>query len=301
MNQGGDEDSSLTWQDTAGAPLKAGQTYQMINPSYSLPDLVRVERVKPDGLDVTLLGTFANDPSQHDPGTLTSSTPISKEDADLQQLSFEPVQQTADDRNNEPPPGSAAPGNAQVPPSGQTTDEQAASEPQMATHSKVEHDPDCPRCGHMEYTSSMITPEATEHNCFRCGHDWVTEEAPMEYEAGVDLSYIMEDEDAEDFTQRSRDMQRAGQQSRSLAEVAEKDDRLRATREYLSREGAARQERLAGKHFTPREQRELIDEDGFARNSDMLDLEGTHYKVRDDYESKTNPERVRDADLFLGI
>ena len=123
----------------------------------------------------------------------------------------------------------------------------------------------------------------------------------MEYEAGVDLSYIMEDEDAEDFTQRSRDMQRAGQQSRSLAEVAEKDDRLRATREYLSREGAARQERLAGKHFTPREQRELIDEDGFARNSDMLDLEGTHYKVRDDYESKTNPERVRDADLFLGI
>src|SRR5208282_2715732 len=150
INQGGDEDSSMTWQDTVGAPLKAGQTYQMINPSYSLPDLVRVERVKPDGLDVTLLGTFANDPSQHDPGTLTSSTPISKEDADLQQLSFEPVQQTADDQNNEPPPGSAAPGNAQVPPSGQTTDEQAASEPQMATHSRVEHDPDCPRCGSME-------------------------------------------------------------------------------------------------------------------------------------------------------
>lgn len=300
VNQGRDEDSSLTWKDSAGAKLVAGQTYQMINPSYSLPDLVRVERVKPDGIDVTLLGTFANDPSQHDPNSLTSSTPISKEDADLQQLSFEPVNQTADDQNNEPPPGSAAPGYAQVPPSGQTTDEQASSEPEMATHASV-HDNDCPRCGHREFTSAMITPEATEHNCFRCGHDWVTEEAPMEYEAGVDLSYIMEDEDAEDFSQRSQEMARAGAQSRSLAEIAEKDDRLRATRAYLAREGVERQARIAGKHFTPREQRELIDEDGFARNSDMLDLEGTHYKVRDDYESKTNPERVRDADLFLGI
>ncbi len=298
-NQGNDEDSSLTWQDTAGAPLKAGQTYQMINPSYSLPDLVRVERVKPDGLDVTLLGTFANDPSQHDPNTLTSSTPISKEDADLQQLSFEPVNQNADDQNNEPPPGSAAPGLAQIPPSGQTTDEHAAQEPEMATHASV-HDDDCPRCGHREFTSAMITPEATEHNCFRCGHDWVTEEKPMEYEAGVDLSYIMEDEDAEDFSQRRIEMARAGAQSRSLAEVAEKDDRLRAVRGYLTREGKERQERLAGKHFTPREQRELIDEDGEARNSDLLDLAGTHYKTS--YEQdRVDPGRVRDSDLFLGV
>lgn len=308
VNQGGDEDSSLTWQDTAGTPLKAGQTYQMINPAYSLPDLVRVERVKPDGLDVTLLGTFANDPSQHDPGTLTSSTPISKEDADLQQLSFEPVNQTADDQNNEPPPGTAAPGTPQIPPSGQTTDEHSAQEPNLA---HVKHDSDCPRCGRMEFTSSMISPEATEHNCFRCGHDWVTEERPDEHLGGTaqrenwtnpSAEWLNEDEDAEDFlTPRRADMARQQVQSRSLGDIAERDDRLRATREYLAREGVERQERLAGKHFSPREQRELIDEDGFARNSDMLDLEGTHYTGRDDYESKTNPERVRDSDLFLGI
>lgn len=35
--------------------------------------------------------------------------------------------------------------------------------------------------------------------------------------------------------------------------------------------------RVAGKDFTPREQREFIDEDGTARNLDRLDLEGTHY------------------------
>ena len=166
-NQGGDEDSSLTWKDSTGAPLKAGQQYQMINPSFSLPDLVRIERVKPDGIDVTLLGTYANDPTQHDPNMLTSSTPISKQDMDLQQRSFEPAYQTADDQNTEPPAGSAAPGHAQVPPSGQTTDEQTASEPQMAAQSSV--DPDCPRCGHREFTSAMITSEATEHSCFRCG------------------------------------------------------------------------------------------------------------------------------------
>jgi hypothetical protein len=114
--------------------------------------------------------------------------------------------------------------------------------------------------------------------------------------------WLNEDDDAEDFLAGRREgMIQAAVQSRSLADVAEKDERLRAVREHLTREGRERQERLAGKHFTPREQRELIDEDGFARNSDMLDLEGTHYKVRDDYESKTNPERVRDADLFLGI
>lgn len=300
-DQGGDEDSSLTWKDSMGAPLKAGQTYQMVNPSFTLPDLVRVERVKPDGIDVTLLGTYANDPSQHDPNMLTSSTPISKEDMEINKLSFEPVSQTADDRNNEPPPGSQAPGLEQVPPSGQTTDEEANRQPDMAAQSSVAVDPDCPRCGHREFTSSMITPDSTEHECFFCAHSWVTEEQGAEHQAGIDLEWLKEDDDAEDLSPRRADMARAAVQSRSLSDIAEKDTRLQAVREYLTREGAERTERVAGRRFTPKEQRELIDEDGVARNSDMLDLQGTHYRVRDNYDSKTNPERVRDSDLFLGI
>jgi DNA-directed RNA polymerase subunit RPC12/RpoP len=308
FNQGGDEDSSLTWKDTEGAPLKAGQRYQMKSELWSIPDLIRVERVKPDGIDVTLLGTYAQDIGQEDPNKLTSSTSISKEEQELQQLTFEPVNQTADDQNNEPPPGSQAPGYAQVPPSGQTTDEQAASEPQMAAQSSV--DPDCPRCGHREFTSSMITSEATEHSCFRCGHDWVTEEKDEYSHLGVAqreewtnpaAEWLNEDDNAEDLSPRRADMARAAVQSRSIADIAERDERLRAVREHLQQEKEARTQRLAGKHFSPREQRELIDEDGIARNSGLLDLENTHYKIRDDYESKTNPERVRDADLFLGL
>lgn len=298
MNQGGDEDSSLTWKDSTGAPLKAGQQYQMVNPSFSLPDLIRIERVKPDGIDVTLLGTYANDPSQHDPNMLSSSTPISKQDMELQELSFEPVNRTADDQNNEPPPGSAAPGHAQVPPSGQTTDEQSASEPQMAAQSSV--DPDCPRCGHREFTSSMITAEATEHSCFRCGHDWVTEEKGLEREAGIDLEWINEDDSADDLSPRRAEMTRAAVQSRSISDIAEKDERLQAVREHSRHEKEARTERLAGKNFTPREQRELIDEDGIARNSDMLDLAGTHYKHSREAE-QVNSENVPDSHMFLGV
>lgn len=308
-DQGGDEDSSLTWKDSAGAPLKAGQMYQMVNPSFALPDLVRIERVKPDGVDLTLLGTYANDPSQHDPSTLTSSTPLSRQEMEMQHISFEPVGQTADDQNNEPPPGSSAPGHEQVPPSGQTTDEQAASQPEMAAQSSVQDD-DCPRCGHHEFTSSMITPEAKEHNCFRCGHDWVTEEKDDYSHLGVAqreewtnsaADWLNEDDNADDLTPRRAEMARAAVQSRNIGDIAERDERLRAVRDHLSHEKEARIQRESGRHFTPREQRELIDEDGIARNSDMLELGGTHYKTRDDYESKTNPERVRDADLFLGI
>ena len=305
MNQGGDEDSSLTWKDSTGAPLKAGQQYQMVNPSFSIPDLVRVERVKPDGLDVTLLGTYANDPGQQDPNMLTSSTPISKQDMEMQQLSFEPVNQTADDRNNEPPPGSQAPGLAQVPPSGQTTDEHAGSEPEMMAHSSV--DPDCPRCGHREFTSSMITAEATEHSCFRCGHDWVTEEKVEKFGSGQgegwtnpSADWLNEDDNADGLSPRHAGMMQAGQQSRNLGDIAEKDDRLRAVKEYLQGEKTAHTERLAGKNFTRKEQRELIDEDGIARNSDLLSLEGTHYKTSYE-EDRVNPERVRDSDMFLGL
>lgn len=298
-NQGGDEDSSLTWKDSMGAPLRTGEQYQMINPSYSLPDLVRVERVKPDGIDVTLLGTYANDPTGHDPNTLTSSAPISREDMESQNLSFEPINQTADDQNNEPPPGSAAPGLPQVPPSGQTTDEHASREPQMSMSSV--HDNDCPRCGHREFTSSMISAEATEHNCFRCGHDWVTEEKAMEYQAGIDLSWINEDDNAEDFLSPREGMMRAAMKSRSLGDIAEKDGRLRAIRERLDQEGQERQQRVAGKNFTRKEQRELIDEDGVARNSSLLDLSNTHYEARYDESGKANAMNVPNEHLFLGL
>jgi transposase-like protein len=304
-NQGGDQDSSLVWKDKNGDRLVAGQTYEMHNPAYTLPDLVRVERVKPDGIDVTLLGTYANDPTTEDPNRLTSSTPISKEDMELQELTFEPAAQSQEDRGNEPPPGEQAPG---LPPVRPTTDEQTAREPAMAhVEDPLPGDELCPKCGSFEHTSSMISAEATEHDCYYCGHVWVTEEktAGPHMEDGEWVNptaqWLLEDDDAEDFSPRQRGMMEASQQSKNIRDLAANDPRRQAIREYLMKEGRERKERVAGRHFTPREQRELIDERGNARNSDLLDLEGTHYKVRESWDSNAKPERVRDNDLFLGI
>ena len=308
QNQGEDQDSSVVWKDTSGEKLIAGQNYEMKNPSYALPDLIRVERVKPDGIDVTLLGTYANDPSQQDPSRLTSSTPISKEDMELQELTFEPVAKSQEDRGNEPPPGEQAPG---MPPVRPTTDEQTAREPAMAHVAEGV----CPKCGSVEHTAAMISPEegvyGTEYDCYYCGHVWVTEERDDPRLAGLvregedwvnpNAEWLREDDDAEDLSPRALGMSQASQQSKNIGDIAARDPRRAAVRDYLESEGRERQERVAGRHFTPRQQRELIDEDGRARNSDLLDLEGTHYKVRDSYDSKAKPERVRDNDLFLGI
>ncbi|WP_156027844.1 hypothetical protein [Candidatus Solirubrobacter pratensis] len=51
--------------------------------------------------------------------------------------------------------------------------------------------------------------------------------------------------------------------------------------------------RTAGAHFPPSAQRELIDEEGAARNADKLDLSNTHY------ESRAPLKTVVDADSFL--
>ena len=123
----------------------------------------------------------------------------------------------------------------------------------------------------------------------------------MEHEAGIDLEWLNEDDDAEDLSPRRAGMARASVQSRNIGDIAGKDERLQAVREHLTREGQERQQRLAGKNFTRKEQRELIDEDGVARNADSLDLSGTHYTGRFDESGKANAERVRDSDLFLGL
>jgi len=46
--------------------------------------------------------------------------------------------------------------------------------------------------------------------------------------------------------------------------------------------------KLAGKDFSPREQREFITEEGEARNLDKLDLDGTHYVTDDEVELAFN-------------
>ena len=80
--------------------------------------------------------------------------------------------------------------------------------------------------------------------------------------------------------------------------VIAKDHRLQAIHEVLANN---KQQRVAGHNYSQAEQRELIDEDGHARNLDRLDLRGTHYKTQYDYTGKANGENVPVEHLFMGL
>ena len=104
------------------------------------------------------------------------------------------------------------------------------------------------------------------------------------------LAWINGDSDDDDFyanIQRHAEM-RATSGSRNLADIAAKDSRLQEIKERL--DGNAR---TAGRHFSPSEQKALINEKGTARNADLLDLSNTHYESR--YIPEARPDRVPDS------
>jgi hypothetical protein len=371
-----EQDSSLTWKDVEGQPLQAGQEYEMHSNKWEVPDIVRIERVKPDGLDVSILGTFSNEDN-----SLTAQTSISHEEAQLENLTFTRSPENADQRG-EVPPGAQTPGDQQIPPSGQTTDEVANSTQQQVSSvqdndhyfggvgaaakalsamqqeygpQKGEHvfnallekrrqsmvteadirqaemlaaqaqstgnvvqslseipepvdDDTCPKCGNLRIESSMSSPTTIMHDCFRCGHVWESRDEMPDYGgAGEARSWVMESSGpgGDDFfgeMERARAMAASGQMgSRNLSDIAAKDTRMQQIGEYLSSQASERQERIAGKHFTPSEQRALIDEDGHARNSDMLQLQGTHYRTRYDFTGKANGSNVPEGHLVMGV
>jgi len=82
-----EEDSGHTWTDESGDPLKVGQEYEMYSANYDIPDMVRIEEVKPDSIEYTLTGEYG----------LEHRTEISREEALIEQLSFTPEQQNHSD------------------------------------------------------------------------------------------------------------------------------------------------------------------------------------------------------------
>src|SRR5208283_2860939 len=142
---------------------------------------------------------FSNDnDAMHPP------THISKEEVDMDKLTFTPATNNADERPDPAQPGMQTPGLDQVPPSGPTTDERENSLP---TQQSSIDDGSCPRCGHDERTSSMVATDTTYHECYRCGNSWETKEDVEGFEAGADLRWVLgSDEDEEDLSPRSAGM-----------------------------------------------------------------------------------------------
>lgn len=167
-----EQDSSHTWKDENGQPLKVGQEYEMYSNQYDVPDIMRVEQVKPDSLVYTLTGEYG----------MGAGAEISHQEAQMEDITFSPISQNHPDE-------------------------------QMGGSLEQNLDDD-PRPAPGEQTD-LSTP----HSLVSSARDWLKE---------------------------------------------------------------------GGASFTPREQREFIEEAGVARNADKLNLAGTHYEssrneVDDDY------------------
>lgn len=245
------EDSSLTWTDASGNPLVAGKTYDMYSENYQIPDRIRVDRVKPDVINYTLIGEYG----------ISHETELTHEEADIENTSFVP---SGEDHDAQPDGQGDLEGNMDDPTQRSDPGQQSdLSTPHMQMASVTADVPTktCPECQGRGITPDSI-PGIAEYNCPACkgggripdltngisgGPQAVSQRGPID-----GLPYPGEEYTASVDTETGPD--------------------------WLKEEGI----RTAGAHFTPYEQRDFIEEDGVARNADKMSLSGTHYEATDD-------------------
>lgn len=296
-----DTDSSGTWATSDGQPLQPGQQYEIHSANYTIPDIVKVVEVKPDALVVDSIGEYGNDDSGNEP--LTYRHEIPREDLELQKLTFEPSGADPHEDSQQTDATDQTPGqpltSTEPQPTNPTTDQHIGS-------TEEPDDTGCPKCASEDLNTHMSSATTSFHECFRCGHGWETKEADYVDTNTANREWINQDSGpgGEDFFDEMA-RARAGSAlsgTRNIGDIANRDPRLQAVKERLDEN---KQQREAGKKYTPRDQREFIDEQGVARNADKLELGGTHYEVRSfvdrGFGRQTDPDAVKDEELFLGI
>lgn len=279
------------WADNSGQDLREGQTYELHSPAFPVPDIVRVMRIKPDAIELQLADGIGAQTGHPD---LT----VTRQEAQLENYDFVPSHQDAD-AGMEPPAGTPGQSADQVPPI-ETTDTTPDSNPHTMANVQDPVNSDMCKCGSTMVDHTMSSPETILHECVRCGKAWETKDEFQGRQSGVDLSWINESNHDDFFSgmERAQAMAAAGSQSRSLSSIAAQDERLQSIRQTLDNN---RDQRVAGRHFTPSEKRELVDEYGVARNLDNLDLSGTHYTTSYDMTGKANGDNVPDTHLLFGL
>lgn len=276
-------DTSMTWQDTSGQPLEVGGEYEMHSSQWAIPDVVRIETVKPDGLTISEVGQY--DPANADP-TQPQVSPIhdlSKEEAEVQGLTFVPTSGGED----ESAVGSGG-NNIQDGP-GQTQNTQPVHTPDFNPGIRSHVENLCPACNYSHFASMMTSPVSTQNECYRCGNIWNNYDVQDDITDNEDSRvWLNESEDL--FVPDARAMAMASSgKSRNVRDIAERDSKLQRTKQILNANS-----KTAGKKFTLKEQRDFIDEEGIARNSDRLDLDGTHYVSNPAHLIGARPDKVNE-------
>lgn len=285
-----EQDSSQSWTDESGAPLAVGQTYEMYSENYDIPDRIRIDAVKPDVVEYTLVGEYG----------LDHRTELTHEEASVENISFVP----AGAEENEPAPEENQGAQPMDPPPGQQTD---LSTPHEMMASKIADFDDIngPYGPNVDQAAPIPCPDCDGQGtdyvgnpCLSCGATGQRND-PLEQQfnapstehplgpmtGGASKQGWIGPMNSHDITLGENDEFEPDAPTTYDPKVAAFFDD-----DPVAHEGSTAPEsddtgptwlmegvRTAGAHMTPWEQRDYIDESGDARNSDKLQLGGTHY------------------------
>ena len=242
------DDSTHEWVDENGEPLKEGKEYEIYAHDYDIPDVGRVVKIKPDAIVYEI----------ESDGGLRTTIEIDRNEADLNGYRF--VESGIGSSAENHPGIEENMDSKPVAVPGESSD---LSSPHIMTGStkfSFEDYDEALVTEAIEWLLSLDGPyvfnefegmsqEEYEDEILRMHPDMILSAVDQHYGGGLD--------------QLARD-----------AGIAHPDDN--------PEEGLSAFGKTAGRHYTPMEQRELIDEYGEARNADKLDLENTHYAQADD-------------------
>lgn len=301
------QDSSLVWQDRDGQPVEMNQTYKLYTAGVQEPDIVKVVERKPDELGLKLVGELSNIARDQ-------NTPDFHIKPDQLRTGKYTLEHTGVVQDSPEQPLGGMPGLEQIPQSGPTTDEATNSYPNQGTLSSVkpeDYDDLCHKCGCDWITHTASSETTTMHECARCGSAWETKDEWEGRQANADLNWLYDGGNNDDFwsgMERAQEIRSTGGQSRSITAALAKDDRYQRIHDILesNKQAYGGFGKIAGRHFSPSEQRELINERGSARNSDLMDLTGTHYTTLMGYDprdpkGRANEMNAPDSHLVLGL
>jgi hypothetical protein len=297
------QDSTLSWQSTDGTPLQVGQTYEMHNPNYPIPDVIKVEQVKPDSIVVTMVGEYNSPSDPQDANGPGYTHEINLQEAQTEGLTFNPSggegeEEQSQDQGEQDGVGQTVNTEPVEQPHGDFPLHAKAETRENSVESAVLPTDQCPKCEYTHVTSNYTSPTEVAYECFRCAHQWKVADQDEDSELNPESRAWIKDDDGPGneigFDPRALAMASSGQ-GRNIRDIAQRDPRNAEIRERLNAN------KTAGAKFSPREQREFIDEEGTARNADRLRLDGTHYVESAFDNSKANPDKVNDNYLGLGL
>lgn len=305
-----EETGSLGWTDESGAPLKVNQTYEMFSNNYDIPDRIKIDAVKPDVIEFTLVGEYG----------LSHRTELTHEEANVEGTSFVPAQ-----AEGEPAPEEAGEGAQPVPGPGDQTDLSTPHEmmaARVANPESINLEPNWEGMRAFVLNMARTDPAKAAQINQEMGSEGVSPEELAQASGASPEALQGTGEEMGQIHDLPETQHPLGPMTGSVGQMNSHDIVLaenetvdldfdpNATPAYdpkvaaffdndptpqqgpvVEVEGtgpawlmdgvASTGSRVAGAHMTPWEQRDYIDEMGDARNSEKLQLSGTHYELDD--------------------